>query len=280
MKLTIKEDSYNEGVRKDIDGQHYLMNFRKDLDDDIIFLSKNTSGQIVKNNLTYYYGYEFNSNCPLKKQAEFRTDLKHNMTNSEVFYNEDVDTFIENGILHMDELKRLDDFSVVISTADYYGQETLAGKIGQICWEYINDNTKAFNMQLLKKMCNEVTFDEERARESLRATNKYGRSEEEVERAIKSLKKQFEDAIAEGGLFHMKRYKPVAGRVGFIDFLKFANKYDQETYEELKDGTEVLICDDFLTSGATVKEIIRFLTNINPKNKISVFILINQLRQL
>ena len=134
-------------------------------------------------------------------------------------------------------------------------------------------------MTLIKKFCKDVTFDEERARESLKNTSKY-KNEEKREAAIQSLKKQFEIAKKANKIFTMKTYKPVHGRVGFIDFLKFATPEQQKLYETLKQGAEVLICDDFLTTEATVKEAIRFLNSINPDTKISVFILINQYRDL
>ena len=283
MKLSIKEtlddyEEYNEGVRRAWDKEHYVFDFEKDLEKDIILLNRDTAGKSVANNLTYYYGYKFNPKCSNKEQELFRDNLKHKIGNKSVFYSQTAEKFVETGLFRMDELKSLRDFGVVISTSNSYNEQTLTGLMCQICWEYINDSAKALNMRLLKKMCNEVTFDENRAREALRKTERYGHSEEAIESAIQSLKNQFEQTIQEGGLFKMKRYKPVAGRAGFIDFLKFANSYEQETYESLKEGTEVLVCDDFLTAGSTVSEVIRFLTNINPNNKISVFILIDQQR--
>ena len=279
MKLHIKENSISyEGVRKAWDKEHYLIDFDKDLDNDIILLTKDTSGEYKSDNLTYYYGYRFNSKCSQKEQAEFRTALKHKMDSKAVFYSNSVHDFVENGLYKMDELKRLNDFGVVISTANSYSEQTLTGKMCQICFDLINSEAEALNMRLLKKLCQDVTFDEERARAALRKTRSYGGSEESIDEVIESLKNQFEKAIEEGGLFKIKRYQPVAGRAGFIDFLKFANEREQHIYETLREGTEVLICEDFITSGSTVNEIIRFLNTINPKNKISVFVLIDQLR--
>ena len=279
MKLHIKESSISyEGVRRAWDKEHYLVDFDKDLEDDIILLTKDTSGEYKSDNLTYYYGYRFNPKCSQKEQAEFRNALKHKMDSKAVFYSNSVHDFVENGLYKMDELKRLNDFGVVISTANSYNEQTLTGKMCQICFDLINDDAEALNMRLLKKLCEDVTFDEERARVALRKTRSYGGSEEAIDEVIDSLKNQFEKAIEEGGLFKIKRYQPVAGRAGFIDFLKFANEREQHIYETLREGTEVLVCEDFITSGSTVNEIIRFLNTVNPKNKISVFVLIDQLR--
>lgn len=272
----MKLEFIDEGIRKD-ESNHYVFDHSTDFDTDIIFLCKNTSGVKTKGNLTYYYGYEFNPKATRKQQEDFRNDIKHKFHDSDIFYSVDADRFVRDGIYRMDELKRLSDFGVAISTASFYGEKTLTGLMCQICWDEMPDRVPCCNLQLIKKMCKDVTFDEERAREALMSTEKY-RNKRDVDAAIKNLKAQFEAEKRRGGLFKIKLYKPVIGRSGFIDFLKFPTQAHQKLYETLKEGTEVLVCEDFITSGSTVNEIIRFLNSINPNNKISVFVLINQMR--
>ena len=62
----------------------------------------------------------------------------------------------------------------------------------------------------------------------------------------------------------MKKILPSKIRPAFTNFLKFKTAEQKQIYEQLQ-NTEVLIYDDFLTSGSTVKEIIRYLKAINPK---------------
>ena len=175
------------------------------------------------------------------------------------------------------KMKPLEDFGVAISTANRYGEQSLTGLMCRVCYEKMPNHVKCGNMQLIKKMCKDVTFDENRAREAMSKTVRY-RDPDVLEDAIKSLKDQFEIAKKEGNPFQIKRYIPVVGRAGFINFFKFATPAYQNAYETLAAGTEVLICDDFITSGSTVSEIIRFLNSINPNNKLTVFVLVNQLR--
>ena len=266
----------NEGVRKDESG-HYVFDYDFDFGTDIIMLCGTNGGKKQYGNLTYYYGFEFNPKSTRQQQEEFRNSIKHKLHDDDVFYGEEADRFVRNGIYRMDELKRLSDFGAVISTASYYGEHTLTGLMCQICWDEMPDRVDCCNFQLIKKMCKDVTFDEARAREALENTKRYN-NKKDIDDVIKSLKAQFQRAIRAGGLFKMKLYKPVIGRAGFIDFLKFSTPAHQRLYETLKAGTEVLICEDFITSGSTVNEIIRFLNTINPNNKISVFVLINQMR--
>lgn len=266
-----------EGIRKDETG-HYVFDKEFDFDTDIIYLCSDTSGMKTVDDLTYYYGFEFNPNADKKQQSDFRTALKHKMNDDNVYYGEEARRFVTDGIYRLDEMKRLSDFGVVISTASEYGERTLPGLMCEIIFDEASDDAQVYDMQLIKRMCRDVTFDENRARDALQKTERYGNDERKLESAIRSLKSQFEDAKRNNEIFKMKRYKPVAGRYGFIDFLRFGNPYDQETYERLKEGTEVLICDDFITSGSTIREVIRFLNTINQNTKISVFVLVNQMR--
>ncbi len=278
MRIIEYNDEYNEGIRKD-DSNHYIFDKEFDFNSDIIMLNKDNSGFVNEDGLTYYYAYQFNPKTNSKQQKEFRNALKHNLTNPDVFYGDEATRFVMDGIYKMDSMKSLNDFNVVVSTASHYGDKTLTGLMCSMIWEELSDSSLVLNMQLIKKLCSEVTFDRDKAKEALRKTNRYGSDEEAIENAVERIEYDFNREKKSGRLFTMKKYQPVAGGAGFMDFLKFANSYDQKIYETLRKGTEVLICDDFITSGTTVKEIIRFLNSVNPNNKISVFVLINQLRK-
>lgn len=279
MKLEI-ENNYNEGVRLD-DSGHYIFDYEKDFESDIIKLTSGTGGQGTLNNEPFYYAYELNDNVKPNIQKAFRDALKHKMTDKHVFFSEQAFDFVECGIGRMYSMRSMDDFSLVISTATHYGEKTLAGLMCVYIWDTVKSTVETydkFHLELFKKHCQEVTFDEERARKALMQTTRYGKDIRKVDDAIEHIKGLFEQAKIKNDLFTMKAYKPVIGRAGFIDFLKFKDDADQNVYRNLRAGKEVLICDDFLTSGATIEEIKRFLRTINPDVKLSVFVLVNQLR--
>ena len=279
MKLEI-ENNYNEGVRLD-DSGHYIFDYEKDFESDIIKLTSGTGGQGTLNNEPFYYAYELNDNVKPNIQKAFRDALKHKMTDKHVFFSEQAFDFVECGIGRMYSMRSMDDFSLVISTATHYGEKTLAGLMCVYIWDTVKSTVETydkFHLELFKKHCQEVTFDEERARKALMQTTRYGKDIRKVDDAIEHIKGLFEQAKIKNDLFTMKAYKPVISRAGFIDFLKFKDDADQNVYRNLRAGKEVLICDDFLTSGATIEEIKRFLRTINPDVKLSVFVLVNQLR--
>lgn len=279
IKLNINDINYNEGIRKD-NNNHYIFDKETDKVTDFLYLNPSINGVKTEDGLTYYFAYKFNDDKKVnrKELSKFRTALKKSFEDTEHFYDIDVYEFVQDGIYHLDEMKSLDTFNVVITTAKYYGEHTLAGKMAMLIWDEVPDTTPCGNIQLIKKMTQEVTFDENRAGEALAKINKYS-TEYDREQAIEELKNQFEIAMKKDEIFTMKHYQPVHGRAGFIDFLKFPTPKHQAFYEALKNGTEVLICDDFMTSGSTIKEIIRFLNSINANTNISVFVLIDQYRK-
>jgi hypothetical protein len=275
----VQREKYNylEGIRLD-DSGHYVFDKQFDFDTDIIQLTTDTSG--IKNieGLTYYYGYEFNPKIKSKTDiSKFRKALKHEFTNSDVFYSDEAEDFVIDGIYQMDKYKSLNDFGVVISTASYYGENTLTGLMCKYVWEESRNDAEVVDLQLIKELAKNVTFNEQKADKALANTIKY-KNPIKRRRAIEDLKREFEKAKKSNAIFKMKKYLPSVARVGFTNFLKFANEEEEELYKTLDEGTEVLICEDFITSGSTVKEIIRFLNSVNPNNKISVYVLINQAR--
>lgn len=282
MKLTNYESNkFIEGVRKAWDNEHYVFDDKKDLPHDIIFLCTDTSGHKVTDNLTYYYGYTFNKKCSQDEQGQFRNAIKHFIGNKSVFYSRMAEDFVTEGIFKMDRLKSLNDFEVIISTASGTpGEMSLVNLMTDICYNYMDSNTDVLNMKLYKKMCADVTFDENKALKALQKLNRYRDDKDAALAKVEQMKELFEEQKESGKLFKMKLYTPAPVREGFMDFLKFANETEQRIYEKLRKGIEVLICEDFVTSGSTIREMIRFLNSINPNTQISVFVLIDQLRYI
>ena len=90
-------DFLTDGVRKD-NTDHYDFDYKQDFNSDVIHLCRDTSGIKKANNLTYYYGYEFNRNANRQDCADFRNALKHCFEDDSVFYSGEAEEFVMNGI--------------------------------------------------------------------------------------------------------------------------------------------------------------------------------------
>lgn len=280
IKLNNNDNDFiYEGIRLDDTG-HYVFDKLEDFPTDLLCLAKDTSGIHESDNITYIYGYTFNNNVPKELQRDFRNALKHEFDNSDLFYDDSVYDFVEDGVFALDRYKKLEDFKVLVTVRPTSGENSLLDYISSIIMDYTQTGFLTFGF--LKKLCSEVTFDEEKAFKTLKNTEKYGiKSDAEIRKIVHRITKQLDRTIRTNPneLFQIKRYSPVLARIGFSSFLRFKNKFEENVYRNLENGTDVLICDDFVTSGSTLSEMRSFLTAINPNNKITAFALINQQRQ-
>lgn len=142
--------------------------------------------------------------------------------------------------------------------------------MGNYLHSYMNPPFLTF--ELVKQTYNDVIFDTDVAFKSLIEA---GWDIVDAEDEVNFISNKFNSLKQEGTLFQIKRFIPSEIRKGFSNFLKFKNDRQRQTYEKLQ-GVDVLIYDDFLTSGSTVKEIIRYLKSINSDNTLTVFVLVNQ----
>ena len=223
----------HEGIRLDDTG-HYVFDKLKDFPTDLLCLTKDTSGVHESNDITYVYGYRFNDNVPKDLQKDFRNALKHEFDNSDLFYDDSVYDFVEDGVFALDRYKRLEDFKVLITVRPTSGGDSLLDYISTIIMDYTQTGFLTFG--LLKKLCSDVVFDEEKAFNALKNTDKYGNmSDSEVRKIVHKITKQLSRTVRTNPdeLFQIKRYSPVLARVGFSSFLRFKNKFEEDIYIEI-----------------------------------------------
>lgn len=276
--IELKSGNVFEGIRKD-DSGHYVFDKMEDFPTDLLDLCKDTSGVFESNDITYVYGYTFNKDVPKELATEFRNALKHKFNNSDLFYDNSVFDFVEDGVFALDRYKRLEDFKVLITVRPTHGEISLLDYVDTIITEYSSISFVTFD--LIKRLCSEVTFDENKAFDALRKTTKYSnKSDSTLKKIVHNITLELQRVIKKDPMarFQMKRYMTVVARVGFSSFLKFKNKFDEQLYKNLENGTDVLICDDFATSGSTLREMRDFLMSVNQNNNITAFALINQNR--
>lgn len=264
-----------EGVRQNKDGS-YEFDKKNDLNTDIVNLVTDTSGYKTIDGIVFTYGYTFNKNAGRLDIKKFRDCIKHELNNTEVFMQEDIFDFVEDGILSLDKYKDLENFHVLVSVKPSDSNNSLFGIMKQVFSDY--GYSDFIDIELLKRMCTEVEFDRKKAHDAILRqreieNKKYSKS---IDQWLDEIEKQFELQKKKGNIFKVKLYKPIVARCGFSNFVKFKTKEDEQVYKELESGTDVLIMDDFLTSGSTIKEIVRYLNMVNDKNNITAFTLINQ----
>ena len=268
MKRLVKHnENIYAGVR--IEKGELKFDWRNDnLTDDVILLSEAVSGQYDADGVQFIYGYHFNPDSTKRDRDTFRRFLK-DLPQTNDIYSKDVDRFVEEAVLALDTYHKLEDFKATVFSESSH-EFSVLDVMRQYFTEYCRNLT--FSFELLKKAYSDVQFDADKAANALREA---GFQEHEISREINFTKKKFEALKSDGKLFEMKRFIPREIREGFFDFFKFRNDEEKELYVTLQ-GVDVLIYDDFLTSGTTIREIIRYLRSFNDNNRLTVFVLIKQ----
>ena len=247
-----------------------VFNFKKDSASDIITLETDCSGEFNGDGLRYFYAYEYTSTATSKEKQKFRNYLKGS-TDPDVVFSEDIEEFVENAVIKLDEYIPLETIDVLVSIAPTH-KPTITDVIGN---QLVSDvGIGAVRFELIKQMYTNVEFDAEKAADALRSSGKYV-DEEEIRKKINFTIDKFNKLKATYELFQIKRFLPVAIRAGFSNYIKFATEREKSLYMQLQNAN-VLIYDDFITSGSTVKEILRYLKSINANNTLTVFILVKQ----
>lgn len=259
MKETL---SLYEGVSIDAEG-NVIFNFKKDNNNDIINLDSDVSGRFTEDDIRYVYGYKYNQNATKQQKKIFRDYIKSGKRTT------NVDEFVEKAIIKLDVVQKLESFGALVSIKSS-SYPSVVSIIGNYLHSYMNPPFLTF--ELVKQTYNDVIFDTDVAFKSL---IKAGWDTVDAEDEVNFINNKFNTLKQEGTLFQIKRFVPSEIRKGFSNFLKFKNDRQKLTYEKLQ-GVDVLIYDDFLTSGSTVKEIIRYLKSINSDNTLTVFVLVNQ----
>ena len=258
MKKYIKNssDPLYCGVRIST-GASVKFDFENDSDTDIIKFVNTHPIQFDDEGLRNVSAYEYTSSASEEAKKIFRNYLKrdpHALTNTQVL------EFIENGVLRFDSIYNLNNFSVLIHTESSTKPSIVDVMCGYIM-EYHTSNLVDAEFELLKATCDEVKFDAELATQALIDN---GKSKFAAQRLIDIALAKFKASADAREI-----------RTGFSEFLKFGNKEEANLYNSLQ-GKNVLIYDDFYTSGTTVGEVARLLKSIHEKNTLTIFTLVKQ----
>lgn len=260
MWFTIK---LYEGIRVDNE-ENVVFNWKyDDRNKDCLLLDGLEAKEFNDSGIRYVYAYNYTTKATNYEKKKIRSFLK-NVDNFE-----EVDNFVDNGVLRLNAVQDIRSFDAFV----YIKPKKSLCLVSRI-HSYLLDYSVPLstNFELIKKCYSEVTFNENKLVEELQKLNW---DKLTIEDTVRYTNQMFEKLKRGGKLFEMKKFVPRQVRVAFTDFLKFTNEMDKQIYTTLQDAN-VLVFDDFLTSGSTIKEIIRYLKAINPNNKITVFVLVNQ----
>lgn len=242
-------DYVNEGITK-VNGE-YFFDWNADSSTDIMPLKyKKYRGRVSNlgdTKYSYYHAYQ------LKKNDD-STDLLKAVKMLEI-NKRDLDQLLNKAVIGFDKEFNISSFDTVISPTSsslvLSDLVDLISKKGGI--------RNVFNGSFVKSAQDEIQLDIEKV-EAVTS-----------EKTKKDIMKAFKKATDITSAFKMKDvWAP--HRKFFINFLKFNTDNDRRIYNAVS-GKNIILIDDFKTSGTTIKEMIRQLAELGAAN-IVVFVLI------
>ena len=262
MKKFVKEP-IECGVFVDIHHKTQF-NWNKDVENrELIWLKRDSYGYITKEDVIVIYGYSYaDSNYPKDKLREFRDFIKHPNYNTD-----DVEKFVSRGIENFCRVSDIDNYDIIVGVPSKQKPSIL----DEIKVQLMDMCNSYMSFGLIKEMYKNVTFDSNKAKSILKSCHYNG----DIDDTVEFVAAKFNDLKKTNQLFAMKRFMPRQIRDAFSGFLKFGSEDEKIAYENLQ-GVNVLMYDDLCTSGATLKEMARYLRSINPTNTLTAFVLIKQ----
>lgn len=257
------------GVSVDTLHNKVTFNWNHDkMNSNIITLKQDCCGEYTNAGVKYIYGYSYLPSADESDKQYFRRFIKGKIF-KDVWYREDVLDFIDHGVLNIERYIKFSDIGAIINI-----KSDSKISVTDIIGNYIDDYTKCkeYGFHLLKQACEHITFDAELAYKALIDA---GVSKANAERKVKIAQETFDDLKAKNKTFQMKFFSPRELRSGFMNFLKFKTQEEEDLYRTLQ-GVNVLVYDDFITSGSTLREATSYLTSINPNNQLIAFALVKQ----
>lgn len=245
-----------------------MFDWDKDSPRDVLKLAESTSGKFIQDGITYFYAYTWSDTATPYQINRVRRYLK-SLGETNDLYGQDVEDFVELGVLKFDEFKSLKSFSVLVGI-EPSKFPSLVDIMNGYLMEY--SQSPIVDIRLVKNTYDHVEFDSSKAYKALLES---GLTQHRAAREIQFTIRKFQELKTSGALFEMKRFLPRAIREGFYNFLKFKTEEEKQLYMKLQ-GVDVLIYDGFLTSGSTIKEVVRYLKSIHNENQLTVFVLVKQ----
>ena len=258
------------GISYDSVLQRFMFDFEHDGAEDIVSLT-GSGYQVEAFGRCFYYGYEFAEQVDGATRTAF---IKHVKFTEPINDNPELSKFIRNAVDNLSHQINLYDYNLVVMPES-------TSKVNQYMLRYIYRFAQPTlrKMELVKALPASISFDmdafEQQYLDDVLENGCPRYTETQKEEVRQSISQMLD-------LIHKKDYFTIAKDVKknrfrpyMMQFLKFANKADEELCASIR-KQNVLIIDDVATSGSTINEILRTLRILNEDNDIAIFSLIGR----
>ncbi len=253
-----------EGVTYNSDINQFDFNFKEDSKDDIVSLKygKNSVKSTKKSKIQIFYSYQYNKKGNFDKSLikKFGEALKN--FDSSLIQTVDFNLFLQKGILGFSS--SYNNFSKIDLIITPKSSSGLANEIAKRIKSKLSNAIFAKD-SFIKNSLDNIKVD----------TDLYlSKSKDEKDRKKREYHLKYDwKKATEDGTFKIKKVHN-SRRNLYKDYIVFNSDLDRKIYNALNGG-RVLVIDDYLTTGATIIEIVKQLKEYNPSEIIVYTLLKN-----
>jgi hypothetical protein len=245
---------YIEGIRYNKETDSFDFDWSKDAPDEFINLKLQPYNKKLssKNNVDVYYAYKLNTSDKVIK-SDLRSSIKY--MDSKIS-SKDIDLMISKAVNSFNSIEPLSSFDIIVTPKSSSG---ILHKLKLKLHAKAGTNTLISSDLFIKNTIDNIKYDEDKI-------NKL--SEENKQKVLALLNKVFSE----------KDYKlrsiPPQYRKFILNFLSFNSDASKEFFNKLLGG-KILIVDDIVTEGTTLKGIAELLDTVKPEKIVAFALLTN-----
>ena len=244
-----------EGIRYNSETEQFDFIWTNDAPSDLIDLKLQNYNKVLstKKGNNIYYAYKFNK-VQDNEKSSLRSSIKY--LDSKV-NKKDLDIMLSKAVNNFNSIEPLSNFDIIITPKS---TSKVLDELKNKLHSKAGSNVLLSSDIIVKNTIDNIKFDEEKI-DKLSDENKI--------KVRKILNKVF------GKEDYKLRSLPPQYRKYVLNFMKFNNEADKRIINSIIGG-KVLIVDDIVTEGTTIKNIILLLNSIGAENIVSFALLANK----
>lgn len=240
----------------------YVFDYTKDDNSDLINMVKYILYKSSIDNNVYYFGYKFTDSSSREERTKFINFIKG--YGETQIRPKELQRFIDRPLSELNKSIGLGNIDVIVYPESQ--KNTLNQSIIKSVTNFMPRNKEYGSYSMIKKIPQEITFDYKSF-----AADKGGSESQSYIDSIPNIEKIMKNI---NGLdyFHIAKDVKPKYRPYIQNYLKPKTEFS----ENILEAKNILIVDDINTSGSTLREVIRIITEINSKANILIYTLIGK----
>lgn len=240
----------------------YVFDYTKDDDSDLINMVEYKIYKSKINDKIYYFGYKFTDSSSKKERTEFINFIKG--YGDKCIKPKELQRFIDRPLNELNKSIGLGNIDVIVYPESQ--KNTLNQSIIKSVTNFMPRNKEYGSYSMVKKLPQEITFDYN----SFEA-DKGGKDSQSYKDSIPNIEKMMKN-INSLDYFHIAQDVKTKYRPYIQNYLQPKTEFS----ENILNAKNILIVDDINTSGSTLREVLRILTEINSRANILIYTLIGK----